>query len=716
MERRHARRVRVGIDVGGTFTDVVAIDAATRTLVGRIKVPTTHDAPTGVAAGIVSGLERLLVDPSIDAADVAFIAHSTTQATNALLEGDLARVGVVGLVDGLGWLSRRQMRFGAVRLDAGSLFAPDFAFARAPADASMRESVDRLIATGAEAIAASESFGVDRPAREEAAVDYARSRGVDATSGHDVSAAYGLRARTRTAALNAAILPKMTRTARVTAEAVERAAIPAPLMVMRSDGGVMAVHEIERRPILTLLSGPAAGIAGALLYERLSEGIFVEVGGTSSDCSAIRAGRPQMQAARIGGHRTMLRTLDVRTLGIGGGSMLRIGGNALLDVGPRSAHIAGCAYASFVSVDALAGARLDRIAPTARDRAEYAALISPDGRRIALTTTCAANVVGTVPEHTFARGNAEAARRAFELLAQRIGGDAVSLARSVLAIAAGKLRDAIDRLARDYSLDPASVTIVGGGGAAGALVPSLGSFMQIPYRIARDAEVIAPIGVALALVRDTVERNIVVPSPREIARIRREAADRVVAAGAAPDRVEVEVEIDAQRNRVRATASGATALVEAAAVGTCSESERRAAAADSMRCASDDLEALEMTRSLTGYQRRRSLKQALRRAREVRDLRVVDERGVVRLSLQDATLSLTTVADVVPRVREAIEGATHFGDVGRAVPALYVMRASRIAAFEGLTGAEQGAALAAEETEGCESEERIALLVVPRAA
>ena len=85
---------------------------------------------------------------------------------------------------------------------------------------------------------------------ESIAVAYARSRGVDATSGHDVSAAYGLRARTRTAALNAAILPKMVRTARMTAAAVERAAIPAPLMVMRSDGGVMDVREVERRPIL----------------------------------------------------------------------------------------------------------------------------------------------------------------------------------------------------------------------------------------------------------------------------------------------------------------------------------------------------------------------------------------------------------------------------------------------------------------------------------
>ncbi|MGA8575762.1 MAG: hydantoinase/oxoprolinase N-terminal domain-containing protein, partial [Candidatus Cybelea sp.] len=280
MERAPEHRIRVGIDVGGTFTDVVAIDAATRELIARVKVPTTHDAPGGVAEGIVAGIARLLGDAAIDAERIAFIAHSTTQATNALLEGDLARVGVIGLLDGLAWLSKHQMRFGAVPLPGAAPFAPQFAFAPANDEASVRASIDRLIAGGAQAIAASESFGVDRPAVESLAVGYARARGVDATSGHDVSAAYGLRARTRTAALNAAILPKMVRTARLTATAVERAAIPAPLMVMRSDGGVMDVREIERRPILTLLSGPAAGIAGALLYERLSEGNFIEVGGT----------------------------------------------------------------------------------------------------------------------------------------------------------------------------------------------------------------------------------------------------------------------------------------------------------------------------------------------------------------------------------------------------------------------------------------------------
>jgi N-methylhydantoinase A len=711
-----ARKVRVGIDVGGTFTDVVAIDATTRELVASVKVPTTHHDRSGVAAGIVAGIEGLLARPGIEPGGIAFIAHSTTQATNALLEGDLAKVGVLGLLDGLAWLSMRQLRFGAFPVGAGSIFAPDFAYARGRDEADVRAGVERLIAGGAEAIAVSESFGVDRPARETLAVAYARTRGVDATSGHDVSTAYGLRARTRTAALNAAILPQMLRTAQMTAAAVGSAAIPAPLMVMRSDGGVMDVREIERRPILTLLSGPAAGIAGALLYERLSDGIFVEVGGTSSDCSAIRAGRPQMRPATIGGHRTMLRTLDVRTLGIGGGSMLRVGDAGVLDVGPRSAHIAGCAYASFVPPEMLDGARFERIAPTARDRPDYAVLVGRDGTRIAPTATCAANVLNAIPEGAFARGDVAAARRAFELLAQHVGGDAIALARAALAIAGDKVRGTIDRLIDDYALDRSAVVIVGGGGGAGALVPAAAAAMQLPYRIARDAEVIAPIGVALALVRDVVERTMFAPSPEEIARIRREAADRVVAAGAAPDRVEVELEIDTQRSRVRATASGATALVESAAGAVCTPSERRSAAAQSLRCDPAELETVELTNSLTAYQHRRTSTTPLRRKHEVRDVRVLDERGVVRLSLRDPTHVQTTVGDLRARVRDAVERATRFGDVGRALPALYLTRGGRIAGYEGLTSADQAVALVAEETDGCAPDEPAALLTVPRDA
>jgi N-methylhydantoinase A len=698
-----SRKLRIGIDVGGTFTDVIAIDVTTRQLVASVKLPTTHRASEGVAAGIIEGIQRLLERAGVRSSDVAFIAHSTTQATNALLEGDVARVGVVGLLGRSGWLARRQIRFAPVELAPGRSFSPAFEFAAARDVPATRSAVDRAIAAGAEAIVASQPFGVDRPSGESDVVEYARTRGVDATSGHDVSATYGLRARTRTAALNAAILPRMVRTSRMTAAAVKNAAIPAPLMIMRSDGGVMDVREMERRPILTLLSGPAAGVAGALLYENLTDGIFVEVGGTSSDISAIRQGRPQMRPARIGGHRTMLRTVDVRTLGVAGGSMIRVKDGAIVDVGPRSAHIAGCAYACFCGESLLEGAVVETISPWPGDPEDYAILRARDGTAVAMTTSCAANALGCVPEGAFAGGNRAAATRAFEVLAQRIGGSGEALARSVLDSAAAKLRATIEELIDDYGLEGSHVTIVGGGGGAGAIVPYAADAMKLRYRIARDAEVIAPVGVALALVRDVVERTIVAPTPDDIARLRREAIDRVVAAGASPDRVEVAVEIDSQRNRVRAAASGATALAEPVLAQRCDEDGRRAAAAHSLNCEPAALERVELTAGLTGY-------------RNDLTLGIVDGRGIVRLVLRGARVAVTRAGEAEEAAYRAIERSTRFGDVGRALPALYLVRGERIATYDGLASAQQAVVLALEELEGCESSEQVALLTQPRQA
>lgn len=696
------RKLRLGVDVGGTFTDVVAIDAATRELVARVKVPTTHRAQEGVAAGIVQGINRILADSGVEPQDVAFIAHSTTQATNALLEGDVARVGVIGITGRFGWIARRQLRFHAVELAPGVQFAPQFAFSAAERE-KIVSAVESLVTNGAEAIAASTPFGVDRPACETDAVEAAKARGVFATSGHDVTSMYGLRARTRTAALNAAILPKMVRTARMTAQAVNEAAIGAPLMIMRSDGGVMDVREIERRPILTLLSGPAAGVAGALLYENVTDGIFMEVGGTSVDCSAIRAGQPQMRPARIGGHRTMLRTIDSRTLGIAGGSMLRIGADAIVDVGPRSAHIAGCSYAAFLEPGQFDGARIERFAPTPHDPPDYLRFVLADGTTATLTPTCAGNLLGYVPADAFSRGNAESARRGFALLADEIGGDAESLARRMLELGTEKVRVCIDELIADYGLPRERVVLIGGGGGAASLVPFVGTALGFEHRIARDAEVISPIGVALALVRDVVERTIVDPSPEDIVRLRREASDRVIAAGAAPDRIEVSIEIDTQRNRVRATASGATALVEAAGRGRQSETEQRASAARAMNVTPDRLTRHELTPVLTAYCFER-------------DARIVDERGIVRLALRDATLHAATAGSLDADLRDAIESATAFGDVGRSLPEVYVIHGGRIADFTGLAAVDQAVSLAREEVGGRAAEEKVTIVTVPRAA
>jgi N-methylhydantoinase A/oxoprolinase/acetone carboxylase beta subunit len=694
------RKLRIGIDVGGTFTDVVAVDAVTRELVASVKVPTSHGAPEGVAAGIVAGVARLLERTHVRPNDIAFIAHSTTQATNALLEGDVASVGVVGLLHGNAWIARRQMRVAPIALAPGARFAPQTVFARVGDSRSVRSAVDALASCNVQAIAATEAFGVDRPAEEQRAATYARESGLLATSGHDVASTYGLSARTRTAALNAAILPTMMRTARMTADAVRRASIAAPLMIMRSDGGVMDVREVERRPILTLLSGPAAGVAGALLYENVTDGIFIEVGGTSSDCSAIRAGMPQMRAARVGGHRTMLRTLAIRTLAIGGGSMARIGPAGIVDAGPRSAHIAGCAYAAFVETERLSGARVERIAPLQRDPDDYAVLVASDGSRIALTTTCASNYLGFVPEGAFARGNARSAQRAFELLGEYLGIPPQTLATQLLDAAAAKLNACVDELLLDYALERDAVTLVGGGGGAAALVPYAAKRAALSHTIARDAEVISPIGVALALVRDVVERTIVNPSPHDILKLRQEATDRVIAAGAAPDRVEVSVEIDVQRNRVRATASGATAMAESSAGAVLEESARRAIAAKSLRALPENVTIAAATELLTIFAAGRAV-------------RVLDERGVVRLGLAQARVLATTGANAQRDLRDAIEAATTFGDVGRALPSVYLMHGGRIADFSGLASADQAIALAQEEIGGRDDTAPVVVVTAP---
>jgi N-methylhydantoinase A/oxoprolinase/acetone carboxylase beta subunit len=705
--------LRVGIDVGGTFTDVVVVDAESRAIVARVKVPTTHDAPEGVAAGIVAGLRRALEAPGVAAERIAFIAHSTTQATNALLEGDVANVGVVGLHGPFGWFERGQLRVPAIELGPSARLHAHTVFARAGDGPALAQALERLLAGGAEAIVASQAFGVDRPAGERRAVAAARERGALATAGHEVASTYGLRARTRTAVLNAAILPRMLRTAEMTSAAVERAGIGVPLMIMRSDGGVMEVAEVARRPILTMLSGPAAGIAGALLHENVTDGIFIEVGGTSADCSVIRHGSPQMRPARVGGHRTMLRTLDVRTLAIAGGSLARAGANpgrgaGLRDVGPRSAHIAGYGYACFAPPGALDGARVTFVRPQPGDPDDYLVLETPAGTRFAPTPTCAANFLGYVGEHDFARGDRANAERAFALAGERLGCAGEALARAILERASDKLRAAVDELIEDYELDRDLVELVGGGGGAAALVPFAAQRLGLRHRLARDAEVISPLGVALALVRDVVERTIVAPTPADVVAVRREAFERVVAAGAAPEFVTVTVDVDARRNLVRATASGATAATATAGRGeVAADSERRAAALRTLRAQPQELSLFANPGEFAVF---------VRATRGAYDVCAVDARGVVRFSARRAVARVAT-AGTLPRVLAGLlEDATAYGDVGRALPGVALAYGARIVDLGTLAEADQVLALASEEVRGLPSAAALVAIAAIRRA
>lgn len=721
-------KVRIGIDVGGTFTDVVVIDQQSHELIGQLKLPTTHQAREGVALGIVTALEHAMEKFALQPEDVAFIAHSTTQATNALLEGDVATVGVVGIGRGLeSWLSRRATTVPPIALTASKSLHAQHAFVSANNGAlksEVEKALNGLADKGARVVVASEAFGVDQTDGEEQVAAQARAKGLLATTGHEVSSLYGLRVRTRTAIINAAILPKMIETAEMTAHCVEATGIRAPLMIMRSDGGVMSVAEVHRRPILTMLSGPAAGIAGALMHERVSDGVFIEVGGTSADVSVIRDGSPAMRPARLNGHRMYLNTLDVRTLGVGGGSMIRINKQAncpgaILDVGPRSAHIAGMGYACFAAPEELQDAALQLIQPTPSDAPDHAIIRARNGQGYALTTTCAANLLGLIkPEH-FAYGNRTSAQLAFTLLSASLGefSDGPELeAERVLEVAGRKIVATIEELISEYHLTRDQVVLIGGGGGAAALVPFTAQLMKLDYRIARNAEVISPIGVAMAMVRDTVERNIVDPSPADILRVRREAAEAAVAAGAVADSIEVQVEVDQRRNLIRATALGTTELRKRDVEQQIFSPEQcRQSAARSMRVAPEAVQLIAETSGylvFSGARQTTSFFGLFKAQRPL--LRVVDRTGVVRLQRGQARVSTTTLAQSNDELTRAVEALTDYGDAGRAIPDIFILYGARIANFSGLADLEQVIALAEVELRALDPATALVVIACPK--
>src|SRR5919109_1281655 len=218
--------LRVGVDVGGTFTKAVAVQVRPFELQARAVVPTTHGAREGVSEGVAVALHKLLGELADHAPSVELVAFSTTQAMNALLEGDVAKVGVIGIgcrpdlraaskrtaVGDIALAPGRSLRTKHVFIDAtGGLTAE-----------SVEGALDRLEAEGCRAIAVSGAFAVDAPEQELLVAEHARRRGLPTCAGHELSGSYGLELRTVSAAINASILPLMERTTAVVQPMLER--------------------------------------------------------------------------------------------------------------------------------------------------------------------------------------------------------------------------------------------------------------------------------------------------------------------------------------------------------------------------------------------------------------------------------------------------------------------------------------------------------------
>jgi N-methylhydantoinase A len=349
---------RVGIDVGGTFTDFLVLGGDGTRLVHK-----TSSTPDDPSLGLVTGLEEIAprTGRSLDAflAEVELIVHGTTVATNALLTRRGARTGLIctrGFRDALALrqgtreapydnrlqppepLVPRYVRLGVVeRTDyKGDEVTP-------LDEAGVRDACARLSAEGIEAVAISFLHSPSGPGHERRALELCRELlpGAYLTASSDLLSQVRYYDRTSTTVLNAYVGPIITRYLEALVRRLDELRFGGVLLVMQSNGGVATPAEVSERAALSLLSGPASGPTAGLWHLAAQDErdcLTIDMGGTSFDAALVKDGAPLvMTDAVVDRWRLALPTVDIHTIGAGGGSIARVDEGGLLRVGPQSA-------------------------------------------------------------------------------------------------------------------------------------------------------------------------------------------------------------------------------------------------------------------------------------------------------------------------------------------------------------------------------------------
>ncbi len=461
----------VGIDVGGTFTDVLAYDRTSGQIL-QAKVPSF---PGEQWRGVLDALTAL----GIDGAAVAAFVHGTTIATNALLERKGARTGLVttegfrdvleigktrrltgGLFDAA-WIRPRPIVEREHRFEVPERVAADGSVLRAVAEDNLGRFADKLRGAGIEAVAVCFLNSYRNDDNEAAAFEVLRARlpDVPVSQSSALVPERGEFERTSTCVLNAYLTPVMGGYLDTLTAALSGRGLSAPVNIMGSNGGAMTIDTAAERVAGTFLSGPVGGVTGVchvVASLDIDDCITFDMGGTSTDVALIHDREPRMSHDnQIDAFPLQMPQLDIHTIGAGGGSIVHVQQDGTLEIGPQSAG-------------AMPG-------PACYGRGGFEPTISDANLLLGRLPTDRALSGGLILDR-------DGAETAFRAVARLLGiDDSIALADSALRIAVAKMAGAVREVSVHRGFDPRDFALVGFGGAGPMHVFLVADELAIPH-------------------------------------------------------------------------------------------------------------------------------------------------------------------------------------------------------------------------------------------
>lgn len=350
-------RWRLAVDIGGTFTDVIALDESS----GALRLAKVRSTPDDPAVGFVNGIDHLTRQGDIVAADVAGVFHGTTVATNAILERKYSELGLIitkgyrealecarqtvpGEFGDITWWIKPPRVVPLERIREIDERVDVRGQSVRPVDADeVRAAAEDFKARGIRAVAVSLLHSYRNPAHEQEVRDVLREVYPECfiSISSDILREYREYERTNTTCLNTALMPLLSAYHDRIARHLHEQDIRAPFYIMRSSGGLARSQEISRLPIAAALSGPAAGVIAAVHFGALAgdrDVITFDMGGTSADICLVEDGKPRMLTeGKVDIYDIKTPMIDLHTVGAGGGSVAWLAGGRSLKVGPDSA-------------------------------------------------------------------------------------------------------------------------------------------------------------------------------------------------------------------------------------------------------------------------------------------------------------------------------------------------------------------------------------------